>query len=82
MIPQSCWSFANTKFNSLIHLDGFSYERAALEEWFERGKITSPMTNLEISSEMLDNTVLRERIEEYLREMDFNSFDFEQKEEM
>lgn len=62
--------------------DGFSYERTALEEWFERGKITSPMTNLEISAEMLDNTILRERIEEYLREMDFNSFDFEQKEEM
>lgn len=62
--------------------DGFSYERSALEEWFERGKITSPMTNLEISSEVLDNSVLRERIEDYLREMDFNSFDFEQKEEM
>lgn len=40
------------------------------------------MTNLEISSEVLDNSVLRERIEEYLREMDFSSFDFEQKEEM
>lgn len=62
--------------------DGFSYERAALEEWFDRGKITSPMTNLEISSEIMENFVLRERIEEYLREMDFSAFDFEQKEAM
>lgn len=38
------------------------------------------MTNLEIGSEVLENAALRERIEEYLREMDFSSFDFEQKE--
>lgn len=33
-------------------IDGFSYEREALEEWFERGKYTSPMTNLDISPEV------------------------------
>lgn len=34
------------------YIDGFSYEREALDEWFERGKITSPMTNLDISPEV------------------------------
>lgn len=37
---------------TFLHIDGFSYEREALDEWFERGKITSPMTNLDISPEV------------------------------
>lgn len=54
--------------------DGFTYELSAIEEWFSHGKLTSPMTNLEISSEVMENSVLRERIEESLREMQFESF--------
>lgn len=32
------------------------------------------MTNLQISSEVMENSVLRDRIEELLREMQFESF--------
>lgn len=60
-----------------MKLDGFSYERDALEEWFERGKYTSPMTNLEISSEIVTNSGLRERIEQYLHDSDFSLFETE-----
>lgn len=66
----------------LCCLDGFSYEREALQEWFERGKYTSPMTNLEISPEIIENAVLRERIENYLRDREFDAFSFEQNEEI
>jgi hypothetical protein len=31
--------------NLFIVLDGFTYERAAINEWFLCGKYTSPMTN-------------------------------------
>lgn len=66
----------------LLSTDGFSYEREALCEWFDKGKITSPMTNLAISSEVIENSILRERIGNYLRDTDFDSFTFEQNEEM
>lgn len=61
--------------------DGFSYEREALEEWLSRGKETSPMTNLDLSPDVLENSVLRERIESFLRDMDFDAITFEQNEE-
>lgn len=61
--------------------DGFSYEKDALEEWFDGGNATSPMTNLEISTEIIENTLLQEKIEEYLHELDFNLFDFESKDD-
>lgn len=60
--------------------DGFSYEREALTEWFDKGKTTSPMTNLEISSEVIENSILRDKIGNYLR--DIEPFTFEQNEEM
>lgn len=53
--------------------DGFTYEQSAIEEWFSRGKLTSPMTNLDISAEVMENSMLRDRIEEFLREMQFES---------
>lgn len=53
-----------------------------MEEWFERGKYTSPMTNLEISPDIIENTLLRERIGSFLRDMDFDAFTFEQNEEI
>lgn len=62
--------------------DGFSYEREALTEWFDKGKTTSPMTNLEISSEVMENSILRDKIGNYLRDMDFDPFTFQQNEEM
>lgn len=42
--------------------DGFSYEREALEEWFERGKYTSPMTNLDVSPEVRLNPIKHNKI--------------------
>lgn len=32
------------------------------------------MTNLEISSEVMENSMLRDRIEEFLRELQFSAF--------
>lgn len=65
----------------ILFSDGFSYEKEALEEWFERGKFTSPMTNLEISNEIIENVVLKERISSFLRDFDFDSFDFDANDE-
>lgn len=62
-------------FLSTFSADGFSYEKDALEEWFERGKYTSPMTNLEISPDIIINSSLRERIEKYLHDADFSLFE-------
>lgn len=52
--------------------DGFTYERAAIQEWFARDHPTvSPMTNLELSTaELVENGKLKQRIEEYLRTLD------------
>lgn len=65
------------KLNSctvLVLSDGFTYEQSAIEEWFSHGKYTSPMTNLEISPEIMENTVLRGRIQDFLNEMQFEAF--------
>lgn len=67
--------FVFKRFFFIYSKDGFSYERGALEEWFERGKVTSPMTNLEISSDIVDNTILKERIEQFLSDLEFDAFD-------
>lgn len=45
-------------------------------EWFEHGKTTSPMTNIEISNtELFENSKLKDKIEEYLKSLDFDKFD-------
>ena len=57
-------------------LDGFTYEHAAITEWFDRGKHVSPMTNEELfSTETMENTLLKENIDEFLKSMDFDNFD-------
>jgi hypothetical protein len=55
--------------------DGFNYERNAIETWFSRDKHTSPMTNLEISTETIPNVKLRTEIENYLKKFDFDPFE-------
>lgn len=40
------------------------------------------MTNIEISPEIIENSILRERIGNFLRDMDFDAFTFEQNEEI
>lgn len=70
------------EFSWNLPADGFSYERDALIEWFERGKFTSPMTSLEISPEVIENGMLKGRIENYHADRDFDAISFEQNEEI
>ncbi|KAJ6625922.1 WD repeat, SAM and U-box domain-containing protein 1 [Pseudolycoriella hygida] len=59
----------------VVASDGFSYEKSAIIEWFDRGNSTSPMTNIELESKDLsENDSLKDKIEEYLKSMDFGNF--------
>lgn len=56
--------------------DGFTYERSSILEWFDRGRITSPMTNEEMDTKtLMENTDLKYKIDEFLKKMDFDAFD-------
>ncbi|KAL5286262.1 WDSUB1 family protein [Megaselia abdita] len=56
--------------------DGFTYEKSAISEWFDRGKNASPMTNEELQTkDLMENTDLKYKIEEFLKKMDFDAFD-------
>lgn len=47
--------------------DGFSYERSEIENWFKRGKTTSPMTNKKLNSKTLvPNQALRNIIMQFI----------------
>lgn len=49
--------------------DGHSYERVSIQEWFGRGKRTSPITNLTVNStKMIPNINLKKAIDEFLDE--------------
>ena len=44
----------------VIALDGHSYERVAIEQWFSSGRRTSPLTNAQMgSSHLTPNHTLR-----------------------
>lgn len=44
----------STLFNDCPPLpDGYSYERTAITEWFSKGRRTSPVTNLPLTSTLL-----------------------------
>ena len=46
----------------VIAADGYTYERRAIESWL-KGKMTSPMTNQQLShKQLIPNNVLRSRI--------------------
>eukprot|EP00982_Pelagococcus_subviridis_P002575 19664-Pelagococcus_subviridis.AAC.2 len=50
----------------VIAVDGHTYERRAIEEWFSRGRSTSPVTNLRVSSTtLIANHALRGVIAAY-----------------
>lgn len=56
--------------------DGFSYERAAIMEWFDKDKNTSPMTNSVLTSTtVFENDKLKREIENYLKKLDFDPFE-------
>lgn len=62
--------------NPVIAEDGFTYEKSAISEWFDRGRTFSPMTNEELNQNKLnDNVDLKYKIEEFLKKMDFDAFD-------
>lgn len=61
--------------NPVVAADGFTYEKSAILEWFDRGNSTSPMTNVELpSTDLSENDEVKGKIEEYLKSMDFGSF--------
>ncbi|KAG8191908.1 hypothetical protein JTE90_019842 [Oedothorax gibbosus] len=50
--------------NPVVAADGYSYEKQAIEEWFESGKETSPMTNEKLAHKLLiPNHVLQQLIQ-------------------
>jgi hypothetical protein len=52
--------------NPVICIDGHSYERSAIEEWFQKSN-KSPLTNLVLESKILiPNHSLRKSIEEFI----------------
>eukprot|EP00746_Dinoflagellata_sp_MGD_P000309 gnl/MRDRNA2_/MRDRNA2_100548_c0_seq1.p1 gnl/MRDRNA2_/MRDRNA2_100548_c0~~gnl/MRDRNA2_/MRDRNA2_100548_c0_seq1.p1 ORF type:complete len:496 (+),score=90.94 gnl/MRDRNA2_/MRDRNA2_100548_c0_seq1:44-1531(+) len=54
----------------VMTVDGQTYERVAILEWFKRGRRTSPLTNLSLASRQLfPNSTLREALDEYLKIM-------------
>lgn len=56
--------------------DGFTYEGQAISEWFSMGKETSPMTNVVLTStDMVDNEILKSKIDNYLKALDFDIFE-------
>lgn len=56
--------------------DGFSYERAAIMEWFAKDKSTSPMTNCVLTStNVFENEKLKREIENYMKKLDIDPFE-------
>ena len=37
----------------VVALDGHTYERRAIEQWFSQGRLTSPVTNLRLPATTL-----------------------------
>jgi hypothetical protein len=53
----------------VITVDGYTYERRFIEDWFQRGNDTSPMTGLTLPSKNLSpNLILRKAIREIKEE--------------
>lgn len=51
----------------VITVDGHTFERKAIEEWFSRGNSTNPLTGKAIQSKVLiPNIALKNVIEEFL----------------
>ena len=68
-LPASLCCPITTAFieNPVIAKDGYTYERAHIEQWF-RSKPTSPMTNLAISKSLITNQNIKASIDEYVLE--------------
>ncbi|CAF4842350.1 unnamed protein product, partial [Rotaria magnacalcarata] len=45
--------------------DGFTYERAAIQQWLDTGHTRSPMTNIELASvALVPNMVIKQALSE------------------
>lgn len=50
----------------VVAADGFSYESVAIQQWFDNGHDTSPMTNLQLAhNNLIPNQTLRSVIQEW-----------------
>jgi hypothetical protein len=48
-------------------VDGFTFERAAIQDWWRRGRITSPLTGADLhATTLVANRALKQAIEEFL----------------
>ena len=47
-------------------MDGHSYERFAIEQWFRQGRQTSPLTNQGIAPMLVPNHALRGEIAKFI----------------
>ncbi|CAF1570835.1 unnamed protein product [Didymodactylos carnosus] len=67
----SCFTCPLTKelfIDPVVCADGFTYERAAIQQWLNGGQTRSPMTNMELSNtNLVPNLVLKSALDE-LRE--------------
>lgn len=54
----------------VITVDGHTFERKAIEEWFSRGNRTNPMTGLDLEAKVLiPNIALKNVINEFKQKM-------------
>mmetsp|Transcript_14573 Transcript_14573/g.35177 ORF Transcript_14573/g.35177 Transcript_14573/m.35177 type:complete len:86 (-) Transcript_14573:501-758(-) len=50
----------------VMALDGHTYERSAIERWFQQGRLTSPVTNLRLpATTLVPNHALRGAVMAY-----------------
>jgi hypothetical protein len=65
-----CPITAEVMMDPVIRCDGQTYERRAIEKWFQRGNLTSPMTGLALPTTVVTpNHALRQAMEEYFPKM-------------
>lgn len=58
--------FIKLQWINYCFLDGYSYEKSAIEEWLQSGKETSPMTNETLAHKLLiPNLILLQLIQKY-----------------
>ena len=61
----------NVMADPVMAMDGHSYDRKAIEEWFNKGNTTSPNTGVELKSkELIPNLVCRQAVQRFLDECD------------
>eukprot|EP01116_Phalansterium_solitarium_P020109 TRINITY_DN5833_c0_g2_i1.p1 TRINITY_DN5833_c0_g2~~TRINITY_DN5833_c0_g2_i1.p1 ORF type:complete len:590 (+),score=147.89 TRINITY_DN5833_c0_g2_i1:196-1965(+) len=67
-VPQDylCSITLDIMTDPVVCSDGHTYERSAIEQWFQQGNTTSPKTNAELPSrDLIPNIALRAAIEEW-----------------